>query len=190
MTASGSTHPFNAADSAALGARLEAVSELAASVAEAHGVLCGLICAGVPEPERVWIDELLAGADRCDLSVRDCQTSLRALGADTRERIEGGATGLRPLLPGEGAPLAERALALYDWTRGLLYGLGLGRVAVASLSEPAREAIDDLGEITRLDLDALDEGEDNEEALAELEEFAWVAAMLVHEELGQREAQP
>lgn len=153
-------------------------------------MLCGLICGGVPEPEQAWMDELLAGADPCDLSVRDCQTSLRALGADTRERIDGGETGLRPLLPGEAAPLAERALALYDWTRGFLYGLGLARVAESGLSPEAREAVDDLSEITRLDLDALDEGEENEEALAELEEFAWVAAMLVHEDLGRREAQP
>lgn len=190
MTPSGSTHAFNPADGAALSARLEAVSELAASAAEAHGLLCGLIAVGLPNPERVWIDELLGGADRCDLSVRDCETSLLALAADTRERIADGATALRPLLATEDGPLRERALGLYDWTRGFLYALGLADGATARLSPPAREAVQDLMEVTRLDLDAVDEGDENEETLAELEEFAWIAAMLVYEDLGQREGRP
>ena len=188
MTPSGSPHAFTAADREALGTCLAAVSGLAASLAEVHGFLCGLICAGVRDPEEVWVDELLAGADPRDLGARECQASLRALAADTRAHLEGGATGLRPLLPGADAPLPERALALYDWSRGLLYGLGVAGVSVAGLSTQAREAIDDLAAITRLDLDALEEGEAHERDLSELEEYLWVAAMLLYEELGRRGA--
>jgi hypothetical protein len=90
--------------------------------------------------------------------------------------------GFSPLLPNDAVSLAERALGLYDWSRGFMYGLGLSGVDTGGLSEEAREAFDDLAAITHLDLDDLEDSEDNEQALMELTEFVRVAAMLVYEE--------
>ena len=86
------------------------------------------------------------------------------------------------------ASLAERAIGLYDWTRGFLYGLGVAGVDEKDLSEQTREIFRDFAAITHLDLEGLGEDtEEGEEALVELQEFVWVAAMLVYEERGQRE---
>ena len=84
--------------------------------------------------------------------------------------------------PGESAPLGERALWLYDWIRGFLYALGLLGLSESQLSEQGREILRDLAAMTQMDLDALDESEENEQALAELSEFVRVAAMLIHHE--------
>jgi uncharacterized protein YgfB (UPF0149 family) len=162
-------------------------SELQPTPAEAHGMLCGLICGGAPEPGATWIGELLGPAESADLSAQEARGDLRALAERTREEIDGPGLGFTPLLPAEDLPLPERALGLYDWTRGFLYGLAVAGVREADLSEQTREVFADFTGITRMDLDELSEGEDNEEALTELTEFVWVAAMLVYEECGHGE---
>lgn len=164
-----------------LAARL-CVCELDPSPAEAHGILCALLCAGRPDARGDWLAEILAGTDANDLLAREARGELEALAEHTRAEIEGPGLGFTPLLPGDGRPLSERAVALYDWSRGFLYGLGVAGVDRADLSGQAREVFDDFAAITHMDLDALEEGEDSEEALTELTEFVWVAAMLIYAE--------
>jgi len=164
-----------------------AVSELGPSAAEAHGILCAMLCTGEPRAAESWIAELLAGADEADrltadLSTGACRRFLQDLAARTRAGIADPHLGFTPLLPEDSAPLLERAAGLYDWSRGFLYGLGLARVDVNRCSEPVREVCDNFAAITRLDLQDLDDSEENEQALTELTEFVRVAAMLVYEE--------
>lgn len=159
-----------------------AVSELNPSAAEAHGILCAMICACQPQAEELWISELLEGTDDRDLLTQECRQYLRDLAARTREEIGGGGFGFTPLLPDDSASLAERALGLYDWSRGFLYGLGLSGIDGSGLSEQGREVLGDFTSITRLDLDDLEDSEANEEAMAELTEFLRVAVMLLYEE--------
>jgi len=159
-----------------------AISELGPSAAEAHGILCAMLSTGEPQAAEPWIAELLAGADEADRSTQACQHFLRDLATRTRTGIASPHLGFTPLLPEDSAPLAERAVGLYDWSRGFLYGLGLAGVDVNRFSGPVREVCDDFAAITHLDLQDLDDSEENEQALTELTEFVRVAAMLVYEE--------
>lgn len=158
-------------------------SPLRATPAEAHGLLCGLLCAGAPEAEQRWRRELF-DPDGEGGQPQDLPPSLWVLAKHTRAEIEGAGLGLTLLLPGDQAPLRERAEALYDWTRGFIYGLGVAGLGVEGLSDQGREALADLAQITRMDLDGLEEGEEEENALMELQEFLWVAARLLHDERG------
>lgn len=159
-------------------------STLNASPPEAHGLLCGLLCGGVAEAETFWCRELFASASSGGrLSV--LPAPLQALGELARAEIEGEDLALTLVLPDEDRPLRERAEGLYDWARGFLLGLGLAGLKADGLSEQAREILDDLLEITRMDLEALEvdaEGDEEQGALMELQEFLWVAARLLHEE--------
>ncbi|MFP4280653.1 MAG: UPF0149 family protein, partial [Halochromatium sp.] len=89
------------------------------------------------------------------------------------------------LLPGEDRPLHERANGVLDWVRGLLFGLVLGGLERDRLRGQAREAFDDLVELTRLDLESVAEEDADEQALTEIVEFLRVAAMLIREELAK-----
>lgn len=144
-----------------------------------------MLFVGGPQAEQFWIAELLAGADDTDPSTQECRRSLEVLAARTCEELRGSQMEFRLLLPDSSSSLAVRALALYDWNRGFLYGLGLVGMDVGRLSGHAREAFDDFASITHLDLDDLEDSEDNEQALMELTEFVRVAAMLVYEEQGR-----
>ena len=185
-------------------------SPLHVSPAEAHGLLCGLLCVGVQDAELRWAREVfgndigagpiadpraepVAGEDVPELE--DLPPALRLLARETSAQFQGDDLALSLVLPAEEAPLRERAEGLYDWTRGLLLGLGLAGIKAEDLSEQGRELLDDLLAITRLDLDSLasvsggetaGEGDEEEEsALMELREFLWVAVRLLHEETGR-----
>jgi len=152
---------------------------------EVHGALCGLLCSGSPQTEELLRGEVFARQTPLDPVLRSTLTDLveRA-----REELATPGLALTLLLPPEERSLAERAEAVYDWSRGFVYGLGLARLEVAELEAPAREAFDDLIAVTQLDLDRLEAGDENEEALMEVAEFVRVAAMLIYAEstLGAR----
>ncbi len=152
--------------------------------AEAHGVLCGLLCSGADDAERRWLSELLPDGSELDLLQRECRQLLSRLHQQTHEAISGPGLGFSPLLPDDQSPLRERGKAMAEWCQGFLYGVGLSGIdPERQLSAETREALRDFTEITRLDLDALEDDEEQEDALAEVTEFLWVAAMLVYEEL-------
>jgi uncharacterized protein YgfB (UPF0149 family) len=176
--------PAQVPDHGQLAERL-AASPLSPTAAEAHGILCGLICAGSAPAGAVWVRELFPGSGREGPPDAETRAALQALAEHTRDEIEGPRLGFTPLLPEGCRSLPERATGLYDWARGFFYGLGVAGLRREDLSEQGREAFADLEAITRMDLDALEEGEENEAALAELQEFVWVAAMLIFEERGR-----
>ncbi|MGD2083828.1 MAG: YecA family protein [Chromatiales bacterium] len=161
-----------------------AAADVDAELAEVHGVLCGLLCAGRPEPLETWLAELFDNAEPGDLLVDECRDSLRKLYRDTLADMEEPGLGFSLLLPGEDRPVDERARALGEWCQGFLYGVGLSGVSpVGDLSQEAREALRDFAEISRVDEQGVSGGEEDEEALTEIYEFVWVAAMLIREEL-------
>ena len=78
------------------------------------------------------------------------------------------------------------ATALRDWCEGFLYGFGIAGVSPDhALSAEGREALRDIGELTRLDAEQVAEGESEEGALTEIIEFLRVAALLIREEVRQ-----
>jgi hypothetical protein len=75
--------------------------------------------------------------------------------------------------------LGERSGALFDWCRGFLGGFGLAAGQAPPLSEEASEALADLAKLAAAT--PQDDGdEEDEQALAEIEEFVRVAALLLH----------
>ena len=156
-------------------------SALSPTPGEAHGILCGLICGGSPDPVRAWLEQVLPSPDpdASDPLGGEVREGLDNFARQALDRIRSQEMGIDPLLPEDLRPLVERATALYDWVRGFLYALGVLGISERDLSEQGREAMRDFADLTRLDLDALDEGEDNENALAELVEFVRVAALLI-----------
>jgi uncharacterized protein YgfB (UPF0149 family) len=150
---------------------------------EIHGVLCGWISAGAAEAQVEWIEELFRGRSSDDLLVRETRQMLGQLYLASRQQItdEGGAFAL--LLPDDDTALQERAGALVRWCEGYLYGLGMAGVSEQQMVGDAKEALGDISEFTRLDLDALEDDENNESAYMELQEFLRVAILLIREEL-------
>lgn len=89
--------------------------------------------------------------------------------------------GFRLLMPTEDLPIDERVRALAHWCSGFLSGMGESGRTVDSLTGDAAEALTDLARIAAM-TDDVPESEDNEEDLAEIEEFVRVSVLLVFSE--------
>lgn len=148
------------------------------SPAELHGMLLGRSCAGAgfePEPWLVDAAELLGDAP---------QDSLRQALIGLQEMVKGELTGTEMavvlLLPGDDAPLAERAAALGQWCQGFLGGFGL-TAREGALSAEAVEVLQDLASIAQVQ-SALEDSDDGESDYMEVMEYLRVAPLLLFAE--------
>jgi len=159
---------------------------LEVDAAECHGMFCGLLCGGAEEPVALWLGHTLDNLDPADLLVQECRQGLDDLSNETCAAIDGPGMGFSPLLPEDGRPLPERARALALWCQGFLYGVGVTGTRDEHLTPEGAEALRDLAGISQLDSRTAAGSEEDEAAYAELAEFVWVAAMLIHEERAPR----
>lgn len=146
---------------------------LACTPAELHGALCGWLAGGAADApdwlRQVMVDPALALPKDAD--------ALDRMHAACLAQLDDPQFGFQLLLP-DGDSVNARAEAVFAWCRGFLGGFGLvpgGR----SLSEEGQEALRDLGNLAAARMD--DEGDsEDEEALAEIEEYLRVAVLLLH----------
>lgn len=160
----------------------------AADAAEAHGTLCGALCAGSTGALDDWLDELLEDpSGHCS----QCRAVFQAVFSETARALSGGEMDFAPLLPGDDEPLEGRTSALAEWCQGFLYGLGTGRLnAIEELPGEVGEIVQDFTEITRAAPGEDDATEADEQAYAELVEFVRVSVQLIYDELQPLRAAP
>ncbi|UVE19810.1 YecA family protein [Pseudomonas sp. LS44] len=148
------------------------------SPAELHGLLLGRSCAGAGFDIDAWL------ADAAELFGSDPQDNVRQALIGLQEMVKGELTGedmtIILLLPGDDAPLPERATALGQWCQGFLGGFGLTARDTA-LSSEAMEVLQDLAAIAQVQ-SALEESEDGESDYMEVMEYLRVAPLLLYTE--------
>ncbi|MFP7722288.1 UPF0149 family protein [Lysobacter sp. A3-1-A15] len=148
---------------------------LGTTAAELHGSLCGWLAGGGPSrPE--WLRDVLADPAA---PVPADGNALDLLRLATAAQLGDRDFAFELLQPPVDATLAERSGALFEWCRGFLGGFGLSSGERPTLSEEALEALGDIAKLAAAE--PQDEGDaEDEDALAEIEEFVRVAALLLH----------
>lgn len=151
------------------------------SPAELHGLLLGRSCAGAGFEPDAWLADAveLLGAEPAD-NIRQALIGLQEM---VKGELSGTDVTVVLLLPGDDAPLAERAKALGQWCQGFLDGFGmiLGNTA---LSADAMEVLQDLSAIAQVQ-SGLEESEDGENDYMEVMEYLRVAPLLLFAECGK-----
>jgi len=149
--------------------------QLASTPAELHGATCGWL-AGGGDAGPGWLARVMADDAHADPPAGG---ALARLLAASRAQLEDSDFGFELLLPAGDASLAERSGALFEWCRGFLGAFGLAAGAEPRLSDVGTEALADLARLAMAT--PQDEGDqDDEQALAEIEEFVRVATLLLH----------
>ena len=133
----------------AVGAALAALaSDLDA--AEAHGMLCGMLC----DPGRfqvdLWLAQLLGEGEAPRFTELPKDSALVLMLADTLRELADESFSLRLVLPDDETPLRERTAALGAWCRGFLAGFGM-QLGDRALTEDGQELLRDLINISRID---------------------------------------
>lgn len=153
------------------------------SPSEVHGMLCGFVCGGRQLESQTWLQTLFGD------TVVDAKVLLD-LHLYTVESLVEMDFEFMILLPDDEQSLEQRTEALGTWCQGFVAGLGLAGVDVEQVQQPdIQEILQSLGDISRIDFDAVDTDEEDEQAYVELVEYARMAALLVFGELAlQQEA--
>lgn len=153
--------------------------------AETHGVLAGMLCVNSRVNYEQWLSALFEQPEKWQSLPGKDRALLAALFEETRRVLDEENFEFDLLLPDDEADLSERACALSNWCKGYLYGLGCGERRI-SWSEECNEILRDMQEISRLDTQV--EGEEEEQAYAELIEYVRIGVQLVRSEI-QRASQ-
>lgn len=154
------------------------------TLAEIHGIACGILCSTAENFPALWQGALFAETNANDVLVGEAREALDQLVDYTRGQLNASELTLSLMLPADDEPVALRISSVRDWGQGFLYGFGLaGKQAESLFSADAGEALRDMVEISRLDTEQLDEVEQDEEALNQLSEYLWVAALLIRQDV-------
>ncbi|MCZ6710831.1 MAG: UPF0149 family protein [Gammaproteobacteria bacterium] len=130
---------------------LNAVDSL--SVAEIHGVVCGLA---------IWQDDGFDLQELIDLVGVDTLTdefNVEAFVSASVESLMAQDMSFVPLLPEDDADLDMRLLAIAEWCGGFLAGLGAGGAArgldsFTAMPDEIQEIVEDISAITEIDVGA------------------------------------
>ncbi|MHB1949981.1 MAG: UPF0149 family protein [Acidiferrobacteraceae bacterium] len=154
----------------------------ALGASEVHGLLCGLICARGAADPRDYLSMIMD--DPAQLS-ETLQNDLDSLAAGSRHALQGDDFEFDLLLPGDDDPLSERFEAVVSWCQGFTLALLLDDPECAALSADAREAMNDLIEISTSDPVVDEDQGPAERDLSEIIEYVRVAVQLIHDVLLQ-----
>jgi uncharacterized protein YgfB (UPF0149 family) len=153
------------------------------SAAEVHGVAVGLLCGLAEDAQGLWQQALYSELDGDDVLVQECRDATDALLSDTAQQLDAEESFSFDLCLPEEDDAPAYAAGLRDWCQGFLYGFGVaGQGIEAGLSEEGAEALRDMSEISKLDVTAVQGGEQEAAALAEVEEYLKIAALTVRQD--------
>ncbi|EDN70815.1 conserved hypothetical protein [Beggiatoa sp. PS] len=149
--------------------------------AEAHGILCGILCTSQSYEEDVWLRHVLSDTAIEDGLVIQSQQQLLLLKKYTLEQLNSVNDEFMPLLPGDDTPLPQRVQALGGWCEGFLFGVGLTGIDTKSLPNEVKDFIDDVISISRIA--PIENNEEYEADYMEIVEYLKVGVITLYEEL-------
>lgn len=153
-------------------------AELFTSAAETHGILSGIICGGDNLNSSSWathFNDIVNEGLGLPIATKKI---VEELYANTIKQCAGNNLTFTLLLPNDDRPLAERAESVAQWSQGFLAGFGMVQQNLNKAEDDIQEIIRDIRDISQLELDADDEGEETEVAYVDIVEYLRVAAML------------
>ncbi len=158
--------------------------------ADAHGALCGMLCARGTIELSEWVDHVIGEQEQGSELLHDVVHKLSEMHQSTLEMMNDATGEFKLLLMDDDDPLPERVEALAAWCQGFIYGLAAGGIQEGSdLPEDTAELLKDMIEISRAGHDADDavveeaDVDDDEVAYMEIEEYVRMGVLLVYEEL-------
>ena len=164
--------------------------DAAMGAADAHGALCGMLCARGTIELSEWVDHVIGEQEQGNEMLHDVVHKLSELHQSTLEMINDATGDFKLLLMDDVDPLSERVETLSAWCQGFIYGLAAGGIKEGSeLPEDTAELLKDMIEISRAGHDVDDTGveesddNDDEEAYMEIEEYVRMGVLLIYEEL-------
>lgn len=150
---------------------------------EIQGLLAGLLAASNQVKPEEYAGRLAEYVDIEMSRFAEIASEIEAIFSTLSSSWDGMGLEFELLIPEDDELIEERADALGAWCEAFLAGLGLsGQFTTETrLGADARQALEDLSEIARIEVDEVDE--DLEKAFADVSEHVRLAALLIATEL-------
>ena len=152
--------------------------------AEVHGILCGMLCAGMSLTDQKWLPALSETIHQGENFNEPTTHLLTTLFNQTCQQLLESEFGLQLLLPDDQTPINDRGEALIHWVQGFMLGFGLHQQDLTQCSPDVKEALEDFADIARME-EPMEADEESERALFEVMEYVKISAILCFSELGQ-----
>lgn len=161
-----------------------------ASAAELHGLISGLLCGGMPADASEFLQVLHDFLNDGQALPQALKTDVQQLISNTSKSLSAADYDFALLLPHDDDALIERLEAMVEWAQAFLVGFSVQQTDLSLLSEEVREAVNQLSEITKVDLGTQDDAsaEENEEAYFLVLEHIRLMVFSCYNEVGQRPA--
>lgn len=163
-----------------------------ATAAELHGLISGLLSAGLTPNAKNLLPVLYD-------FLNDGQAVPAALKADIQQLIDSTAASLAQgdysftlLLPSDDDSLAERVEAMVEWAQAFLVGFAVQQTDLSLVSADVREAIEQLTEVTKVDIHTSGDASaaENEEAYYMVLDHIRMMVFCCFNEVGQKYPEP
>lgn len=137
-----------------------------ASAAELHGLISGLLSGGLAAQSPDFLAVLYDFLNDGQALPQALKTDVQQLISNTAQSLQSGDYDFALLLPNDDDALVERLEAMVEWTQAFLVGFAVQQTDLSILSSDIREAVEQLTEVTKLDIATQDDSsaEENEEA--------------------------
>lgn len=159
-----------------------------ASAAEVHGLIAGLLSAGVEPEARLLLPVLQDFLNDGQALTQEVKTQVVSLIDSTAKELAQNDFSFSMLLPSDDDSLPERLDAMVEWTQAFLVGFAVQQTDLSLVSNDVREALDQLTEVTRIDIHTTDDGsaEENDEAYFLVLEHIRIMVLACYTEVGQK----
>lgn len=157
------------------------------NAAEAHGILCGMLCGDQTIDNNVWIRHVLGEVVNGDILADEASRRLTLLKAYTFEKLDAPECSFTPLLPDDEQSIAIRTQALGGWCEGFLFGMGLSEIKdLKKFPSNLQEFIEDVVSISRIAPVTEEHNEEDEESYMQLIEYVRIGVMDIYQEYCKR----
>ncbi len=149
--------------------------KLAVLPAEIHGAITGLVCGGVPLEQAQWMEPLIQLINDGEALSPELQHLVIELYQELVTALVDPEMSFSPLLGEDDDPLTDRLEAFINWVQSFLTGLAMVQPALDKASADVQELIQDLTDITLVELE-VEDNDENEAGFAALVEHARLGA--------------
>ncbi|WP_214000742.1 UPF0149 family protein [Arsukibacterium sp.] len=157
-----------------------------ASAAELHGLIAGMLSAGVKADAKSLLPVLYDFLNDGQALPATLEKQVQSLVDATATSLNQGDFSFSVLLPSDDDALFERLEALVEWSQAFLVGFAVQQTDLSLVAEDVREALDQLTEVTRVDIHTVTDGsnDENEEAYYLVLEHVRIMVLCCFNEVG------
>ncbi len=159
-----------------------------ASAAELHGLIAGMLSAGIPADAATILPVLSDFLNDGQALNAHLKAITEQLIVETARQLADPDYSLVLLLPGDDDSLPERLEAMMEWAQAFLVGFAIQQTDLSLVSVDVRDAIEQLSEVTRIDIYTEDDSSEaeNEESYYLVLEHVRLMVLTCFNEVGQK----